>query len=224
MSKCKANGREQQCFIGENAVIDDGVVLGYAAGRGKQQPLVIGADARIRTGTVIYGASRIGHHLETGHNVVIREDNVIGDHLNIWSNSIIDYDCRIGNGVKIHAGVYIAQFTVIEDGVFIGPGVSTANDVHPLCPDAVRCMQGPHIKRYAQIGVNACILPRVVIGEHAIIGAGSVVTGDIPPRMVAYGNPARTVCDIDELKCHTGRREKPYDDLFRRTGNADSIG
>ena len=209
--------------IGDGAVVDDGVVLGYPASRGKSGPVVIGPGARLRSGTLIYAGSRIGCGLETGHNVIIREENLIGHNLCIWSNSIIDYGCSIGNNVKIHSNVYISQFTTLEDDAFVGPGVTLANDRHPGCPDALECMEGPTIKRGAQIGVNSCVLPRVTVGEFAVIGAGSVVTQDIPPGQVAYGNPARIVAKIDDLACSTGRRDRPYGHLAVRGENADSL-
>ncbi|OGO31584.1 MAG: hypothetical protein A2Z29_02850 [Chloroflexi bacterium RBG_16_56_11] len=207
----KVNGQLVQ--LGEGAVIDDEVILGYASARKIDQFLSVGPGAHLRRGTIIYGGSRIGSNLETGHNVVIREENIIGNSLRIWNNSVIDYGCRIGNNVKIHNKVYVAQFTVIEDEVFIAPGVTLANDMHPGCPDSHECMEGPHIKRGAQIGINSTLLPRVVIGEFSVIGAGSVVTKDIPPRVVAYGNPAKVVCEIGNLVCTSGRREKPYDNI-----------
>lgn len=209
--------------VGKGAIIDDGVSIGYTPSRGEDYLLVIGAGARIRSGTTIYGGSSIGSNLETGHNVVIREQNLIGDNFSIWSNSIIDYGCRIGNNVKIHSQVYVSQFTVIEDDVFVSAGTVLANDIHPGCPDAVKCMQGPHIKRGAQVGVNCCVLPRVIIGEYAVIGAGSVVTKDIPPGVVAYGNPAKAVCKIGDLVCTTGLRDKPYSHLAGRLEDAYTI-
>jgi acetyltransferase-like isoleucine patch superfamily enzyme len=202
--------------LGKNAIIDEAVILGYLPNRGTKSILTIGPGARIRSGSVIYGGSRIGANLETGHNVVIREENNIGDNFRIWSNSIIDYDCSIGSNVKVHSNVYVPQFTVIEDDVFIGPGVTLANDIHPGCPDALKCMRGPCINKGAQIGINCCIMPRVVIGEWSVIGAGSVVTRDIPPGVVAYGNPAQVICDITDIKCTTGLRDKPYGHLSER--------
>ena len=196
--------------LGEKAVIDEGVILGYPPGRGNDHLLIVGPGARARSGTVIYGGSRIGRGMETGHNVIIREQNLIGDNFRIWSNSVVDYGCVIGNNVKIHTNVYIAQYTVIEDDVFLAPGVHLANDIHPGCPDSQECMRGPVIKKGAQIGINSCVLPRVVVGEHAVIGSGSVVTKDIPPGAVAYGNPARVVCQIEDLVCTFGLRDKPY--------------
>jgi len=209
--------------LGDKAIIDDGVVLGYPPSRGNDHLLIIGSGARIRCGTIIYGGSRIGCGLETGHNVIIREENVVGDNLRIWSNSVIDYGCVVGNNVKIHNHVYIAQFTLIEDDVFFGPGVIIANDLHPGCPNALDCMQGPRIKRGAQIGINCCVLPRVTIGENAVIGAGSVVTNDIPAGMVAYGNPAQIMGKIDDITCTTGLRDKPYSHLTGRIEDAYTI-
>jgi acetyltransferase-like isoleucine patch superfamily enzyme len=155
--------------------------------------------------------------------VIIREENIIGDNLCIWSNSIIDYECRIGNSVKIHSNVYVSQFTTLEDNVFLAPGVCLANDIHPGCPEAAKCMQGPHIKTGAQIGINACILPRVCIGEYALVGAGSVVTHDVPPRMVVYGNPARVMGPIEDLVCDKNLRDKPYSHLIERLRSAYTI-
>jgi acetyltransferase-like isoleucine patch superfamily enzyme len=207
----------QMVRLGDGTIVDDSVILGYLPARGGHLVLTIGTKAHIRGGTIIYGGSRIGCNLETGHNVVIREENDIGDNFRIWNNSVIDYGCRIGNGVKIHNKVYVAQFTFIEDDVFLAPGVTLANDIHPGCPDASECMRGPHIKKGAQLGINCTVLPRVVIGEYAIIGAGSVVTKDIPAGVVAYGNPAQVKCEIGELTCTTGLRDRPYRDLLGRT-------
>lgn len=192
------NGK-QLYVLGEHYQIDGGVYLGYVTGRNVQPvPLRIGERARVRTGTVIYTNTTIGHHLETGHNVVIREENVIGDHFSIWNNSCIDYGCRIGNNVRVHNNVYVAQFTTLEDGVFVGPGVKTGNDPHPIC---TKCMRGPTLKKGCRIGVNVTILPHVTIGESALIGAGSVVAEDIPAFTLAYGNPARPRKHVDELTC-----------------------
>jgi acetyltransferase-like isoleucine patch superfamily enzyme len=194
--------------LGDGHTVDAGVILGYRTGRRiKDFALRIGPGACIRAGTVIYGGTVIGSGLQTGHAVVIREENTIGDNLNIWNNSTIDYGCTIGSNVKIHCNVYIAQFTVLEDEVFLAPGVILANDPHPLCG---LCMRGPTIKRSARIGVNVTILSHLTIGEGALIGAGSVVTHDIPPHTVAYGNPARPVKHVDDLTCLFGYSEKPY--------------
>jgi acetyltransferase-like isoleucine patch superfamily enzyme len=159
---------------------------------------------------VIYGGVRIGKNLQTGHNVVIREENEIGDDFAIWNNTVIDYGCKIGVNVKIHCNCYIAQFTIVEDNAFMAPGVTIANDLHPGCEFSSKCMRGPHIGKGAQIGVNVTILPFVKIGEGCLIGGGSVVSKDLPPFSLAYGNPARVVRDVRELECTTGLTDRPY--------------
>ncbi len=187
------------CTLGTNCHVDAGVLLGYRTGRDIDvHPTSIGHHALIRSNTVIYTNTTVGDHLETGHNVVIREENTIGDHFSIWNHSTVDYGCVIGNGVRIHNHVYVAQFTTIEDDVFLAPGVVTANDPHPIC---TKCMQGPTLKRGCRVGVNVTILSHVTIGEGALVGAGSVVTEDIPPHTLAYGNPARPRKHVDELTC-----------------------
>lgn len=199
---------EAPLMLVDNPQTDPGVILGYLTGRRiADSTLRIGPGARIRSGTVIYAGSTIGAGLETGHNVVIREENTIGDHLSIWNNSVIDYGCVIGHGVKIHCNVYIAQFTLLEDDVFLAPGVTIANDPHPLCG---LCMRGPTIKRGARIGVNVTLMSHITIGEGALIGAGSVVVKDIPPYAVAYGSPARVHKHVEELTCPEGLVERPY--------------
>jgi acetyltransferase-like isoleucine patch superfamily enzyme len=195
-------------FLGHDSIVDAGVTLGYKPGRQVVDLMLrIGEHAQIRTGTIIYAGTRIGDNFQTGHNVIIREENSIGNDVSIWSNSVIDYGCVIGNNVKIHCNIYIAQFTTLEDDVFLAPGVSIANDPHPLCG---RCMRGPTIKRGARIGVNVTLLPFVCVGEGSLVGAGSVVTKDIPPYTVAYGNPARAVRSIDDLRCPYGLIDQPY--------------
>lgn len=198
----------KKVVVGEGCQIDPGVILGYLTGRKLDDTtLRLGPRARVRTGTVLYAGSSIGAGLETGHNVVIREQNVIGDDLSIWNSSTIDYGCVIGSGVKIHCNVYVAQLTTLEDDVFLAPGVQIANDPHPICG---LCMRGPTIKRRARIGVNVTILPHVTIGEGALIGAGSVVTCDIPAYAVAYGNPARPTRSVEDLPCPFDQVEHPY--------------
>lgn len=195
-------------MIGKDPRIDDGVLLGYPPERTIQVlPTKIGNFARIRSNTVIYTNTTIGDSLDIGHGVIIREENTIGDNFSIWAHSIVDYGCKIGKNVKIHSLVYICQYTEIADDVFIGPGVMFANDPHPVCAG---CMKGPTIKRGARIGMGVIILPRVTIGEGALIGAGSIVTRDVPPGRVVYGNPARIVGRVEKLRCKYGLKERPY--------------
>jgi len=187
--------------LGRGCLIDDSVILAARPGRPlRSTTLHIGRRAIVRSGSVLYAGSRIGDGLETGHNVVIREDNVIGSDFKVWNNAIVDYGCTIGDRVKIHSNCYVAQLTTIEDDVFLSPGVTLANDPHPGSANHL-CMRGPTIKRGARIGVNATILPFITIGERAFVGAGAVVTHDVPPGMVVVGNPARILKSVGEVTC-----------------------
>lgn len=198
--------------VGQNIQLGAGVILGHAYGKVNEDTpgyVIIGRDAHLRSNTVIYCDVWAGDGLETGHNVVIRENSFIGNNLKIWSNSIIDYSCSIGHDVRIHSCVYIAQYTVIKDDVFLAPGVVLANDPHPIC---TKCMKGPIIEQGARIGINATILGRITIGEHSLVGAGSVVTKDVPPHTLVQGNPAQVVCPVDDLECPLDLVDQPYKD------------
>jgi acetyltransferase-like isoleucine patch superfamily enzyme len=184
--------------IGAGGVIDDSVILGYASGRVGDAALAIGDGARLRSGTVVYGGSTIGRGLQTGHNVVIREEVRIGDDVSIWSNSVVDYGCVIGDRVKIHSNCYVSQFTELEDDVFLAPGVTIANDLYPGDPVSGEAMAGPLIRQGAQIGVNVTLLPYITVGRGAIVGAGAIVTRDVPDGMLAYGTPAVAVRPVPD--------------------------
>jgi acetyltransferase-like isoleucine patch superfamily enzyme len=191
---------------------DDGVVVGYPPDRGVGRPLALGAGARLRSGTVLYDGSTIGRRLQTGHGVVVREGCEIGDDVSIWSNSVVDYECWLGNRVKVHCNCYVAQFTELEDDVFLGPGVTIANDLYPGNQQSAKLMTGPRIGAGTQVGVNVTILPFVQIGAGALIGAGSVVARDIPAGVVAYGNPAvprRAVADLPDLEARLATETRP---------------
>jgi acetyltransferase-like isoleucine patch superfamily enzyme len=178
---------------------DHGVCVGYPLSRTDLGPLVLGAGARLRSGTVLYDGTTIGRHLETGHGVVIREACAVGDDVSVWSNSVIDYGCRIADRVKIHCNCYVAQYTELDDDVFLAPGVTVANDLYPGDKRSAELMAGPRIGAGAQIGVNVTILPYVRIGAGALVGAGSVVTRDIPAGAVAFGSPAVVRRAVAEL-------------------------
>lgn len=135
----------------------------------------------------------------------------IGDNCKIGAFVEIRKQVKIGKNCKIQAFAFIPEGVILEDGVFIGPHVCFINDKYPeaINPDgnlkkATDWEISPTlVKRGANIGANATILP-VMIGENAIVGAGAVVTKDVPPKAVVYGNPARVHGNVDELKCKHG--------------------
>jgi acetyltransferase-like isoleucine patch superfamily enzyme len=191
--------------VGPGLEADPGVLVGYGTNRSVDADFVLGRDARLRSGTVVYAGSRIGDRFQTGHHVVVREQCELGDDVSVWSNTVVDYSCRIGDRVKIHSNCYIAQYTEIGADAFLAPGVTIANDLYPGQEASREVMSGPSIGAGAQIGVNVTILPFVRIGEGCLVGAGSVVTRDLPPGTVAFGNPAVVRGLVSDLADVSGR-------------------
>lgn len=187
--------------IGSDHHIGEYVLIGLPPRGQKEGDLktVIGDNAVIRSHSVIYSGNRIGNNFESGHGIMIRESNVIGDNVRIGSGSNIEYQVKIGNNVSIHSQAFIPEFSIIEDDCFIGPNVVLTNAKYPHSPDARKTLVGPVLKKGAKIGANSTILPGVIIGENALVGAGSTVTKDVPANKVVAGNPAKIISDISEL-------------------------
>lgn len=153
----------------------------------------------------------IASDVRLGKNVVIYHPNLvnlygceIGDGCKIGAFVEIRKQVKIGSHVKIQAFAFIPEGVTIEDGVFIGPHVCFTNDIYPraINPDG-SLMQAddweivPTLVRYgASIGANATILCGVTIGEHALVGAGAVVTRDVPAFAIVAGVPARVIGDV----------------------------
>src|SRR5688500_18265845 len=186
--------------LGDDSVIEDYVVLGSGTAADEAPPLRIGQAARIRSHTVVYLASRIGERFETGHGAMIRESNSIGDDVSIGTHSIVEHHVEIGDRVRVHSNAFIPEYSVIEDGAWIGPSVTVTNARYPLGRDAKASLRGPMVRRGAKIGANATLLPGVVIGRDALVGAGSVVVHDVPDGAVVVGNPARVVRQVTDIE------------------------
>ncbi len=129
----------------------------------------------------------------------------IGDETKIGAFVEIQKGAKIGRRVKISSHTFICEGVTIEDGVFIGHGVMFTNDKYPRATTESGELQTDTdweciptlVKQGASIGSNATILCGVTIGEGAIVGAGSVVTHDVPPRTIVAGNPARVIRPVD---------------------------
>ena len=187
--------------IGPGAQIGEFVVIGEPP-RGRQPgelPTVIGADAVIRSHTVIYAGNEIGRNFQTGNKVNVRESNHIGDNVSIGTLSVVEHHVHIGNDVRIHTQAFIPEFAVLEDGCWIGPNVVLTNAKYPLSPGVKESLAGPVVRKGAKIGANATLLPGVEVGENAIVGAGSVVVRNVPAGAVVVGNPARVINDVSKL-------------------------
>ena len=187
--------------LGDGSVVEDFCIIGTpprGAADGELKTF-IGNGAVIRAQTIIYAGNRIGKNFQTGNKVNIRELNEIGDNVSVGTLSVIEHRVKIGNGVRIHTQAFIPEFTVLEDEVWIGPNVVITNAKYPLSPGVKESLAGPTIRKGAKIGANATLLPGVVIGINALVGAGSVVTKDVPDGGVVVGNPAKVIKVIGDL-------------------------
>jgi len=124
---------------------------------------------------------------------------VIGADCNICDHSYIDEDVVIGDRVTIKGQVAVIDGMRIEDDVFIGPNASFTNDAFPRSKQPFQYGEIV-IKRGATIGSGAILLPGVTVGEWAMVGAGAVVTKDVPPFTVVVGNPARVVREVTDAE------------------------
>jgi len=141
-------------------------------------------------------SKNIGKNTNVWQYVVILSDAVIGDNCNICAHSFIENDVKIGNGVTVKCGVYLWDGITIEDNVQIGPNVTFTNDKYPRAKKDFT-LQRTLIKNNASIGAGSTILGGVTIGEYAMIGAGSLVTKDIPANELWVGSPAKFVRKIE---------------------------
>lgn len=116
----------------------------------------------------------------------------IGSNCNINALCFIENDVVIGNNVTVKCGVQLWDGITIEDGVQIGPNATFTNDKYPMAKNPEFKVIRTTIKKKASIGANATILCGITIGENAMIGAGSVVTKDVPDGELWYGNPAKS--------------------------------
>lgn len=138
-------------------------------------------------------SKNIGEDTKIWQFCVVLRDAVIGKNCNICSHVFIENAVKIGNNVTIKCGVQVWDGIEIEDNVFIGPNVTFTNDRNPKSQNKDWILEKTIVKKGASIGANATILPGITIGENALIGAGSVVTKDVPPNSKVVGNPAKEI-------------------------------
>lgn len=133
---------------------------------------------------------------------VVLPEAKIGINCNICAGVLIENDVRIGDNVTVKSGVQLWDGVTLEDNVFVGPNVTFTNDITPRSKIYPEKFAKTLVKKGASIGANATILPGVTIGENAMIGAGSVVTKDIPSGELWIGNPAKyhKMLNINNIK------------------------
>lgn len=138
-------------------------------------------------------SEKIGVNTKVWQYVVILPAAIIGDNCNICSHCLIENDVVIGDNVTVKSGVQLWDGTVIEDNVFIGPNVTFSNDKYPRSKEYPTSFPKTVVRYGASIGAGATLLPEITIGAKAMVGAGAVVTRNVPDNAIVVGNPAKIV-------------------------------
>jgi acetyltransferase-like isoleucine patch superfamily enzyme len=182
--------------LGSDVVIEEYCIIGVPLPEKDAVETIIGDHAVIRSFTVIYAGNVIGTHFQAGNKANIREYNTIGDHVSIGTLSVIEHHVQIEDHVRIHSQAFIPEYSILKQHAWIGPNVVLTNAKFPRSPHVKEELQGPTIEEYAKIGANSTILPGITVGKNALVGAGSVVTNDVPEGWIVAGNPAKQMRKI----------------------------
>src|SRR3990170_217802 len=188
----------------ENAVVGKQPTLSprSTTKRDPLPPAEIGDGTIVSSGAIVFAGSQIGARVILGDQSCVRERVTMGDDVVLGRGSLVENDTSIGAMTRIQAEAYITAYSTLEDHVFIAPCVVTTNDnFMGRTERRHELMKGPTIRRGARIGGGAVLCPGIEIGEEAFVGAGAVVTKNVPPRVIVVGNPARVLREVpdDEL-------------------------
>ncbi len=193
-------------IIGDNVKIESYCELGYPTSLGDGSPLIIGKNSKIRSHSTFYESSTFGDDLVTGHHVTVRENSIGGKNLQIGTLSDLQGDCVIGDYVRLHSNVHIGKKSRLGDYIWLFPYVVLTNDPHP--PSSI--MKGVEISDFAVVATMTTIMPGVLIGEGALIGAHSSLRVDAEPGMLYVGNPAEKICPVSKIRLQDGSRMPAY--------------
>ncbi len=187
--------------IGKDVRIDDNTVIGKGPMRAKRSifkdekvlpPAKIGDGCLIGAQVVIYSGCRIGEHVLIADGAAVREDVTIGSDTIIGRSVTVENKTTVGKKCKLETGSYITAYSQVGDYCFIAPMVTTTNDNYlGRTEERFSHFKGVTVKTGGRIGANATILPGKTINEDAVVGAGSVVTRDVPTCQIVAGSPAR---------------------------------
>lgn len=191
----------EKVVIGENSVVDAYLILPdkliippctHVTKAYLMQTLHINKTFFVHPQALVE-TTKIGQNTRVWAHAHILPQAQIGAECNICDLTFIENDVIIGDRVTIKCGVYLWDGLRVEDDVFIGPSVTLTNDLYPRSKQYPEKFKETRIKKGASIGANATLLPGITIGEGAMIGAGAVVTQDIPAYAVVVGNPAKII-------------------------------
>lgn len=206
------------CRIGHHVVIHEDTVLGDTvriddhASLGKRPmkaansattkeqdlpPLTVGELSIVGTGVVLYRGATIDAKVLMADLATVRENVTIGRGTIVGRGVTVENFCTVGRYCKLESECYITAYSTLEDRVFIAPGVVTSNDNFVgRTAERFKHFKGVTVKKGGRVGAGTVTLPGVVIGEDALVAAGSVVTRDVPARTIVLGRPARAWRDV----------------------------
>ncbi|MHB8107504.1 MAG: acyltransferase [Candidatus Cryosericum sp.] len=220
----------QDCTLGHNVIIHAGSRLGCRVAVGDntvigRRPMhsvrsalppatddgacLIGDDVQIGCGCVLYAGVTIGQQVMIADLATVREAVTIGEQTIVGRGVSIENRCTIGKRCKLETNAYITAYSELEDDVLVAPMVATSNDNYMARgSERFKHFKGVTVKRGGRIGVNATILPGRTIDEQGAVAGGSVVTHDVPARVIVAGNPARVFRDVPKDQLLENQEER----------------
>jgi len=220
------------CMLGHNVVILAGSCLGRHVNTGDntvigRRPMhsirsgmppvsvygacIIGDDVQIGCGCVLYAGASIGQRVMIADLATVREAVTIGEETIVGRGVAIENRCTIGKRCKLETNAYITAYSELEDDVFVAPMVATSNDNYMARgKERFKHFKGVVVRRGGRIGVNATILPGRTVDEQGVVAAGSVVTHDVPARVIVAGNPACVFRDVPEDQLLENQKESKW--------------
>jgi UDP-2-acetamido-3-amino-2,3-dideoxy-glucuronate N-acetyltransferase len=186
--------------LGDNCVVGKPTTLSArsSAPAGDPGTAWLGDGVTVGAGAVVLAGARIGERCVVADQAHVRERVEIGPDSVVGRAASIENDVRMGARVRLQTASYITAWSLVEDDVFVAPGVMLTNDPTAGRRSAGQELRGAVLRRACRLGGGAVLLPDVEIGEEAFVGAGAVVTKDVPARAVVMGVPARVVRELGE--------------------------
>jgi UDP-2-acetamido-3-amino-2,3-dideoxy-glucuronate N-acetyltransferase len=192
--------------IGAGSVIREGSVLGRIPDLGQgssaprwwpERPLRLGRDVLVGVNSILFAAVHLCEGVAVGDLAMLREGVDVGREAMIGGSVAVGRLVSVGDRSRVQNNSMIAAGSIIESEVFIGPSVVTTNDPTMGRRAAGQSWSGVLFRARARVGAGAVLLPGVEVGEEAVVGAGSLVTRDVPPRTLVLGSPARMVRELE---------------------------
>jgi UDP-2-acetamido-3-amino-2,3-dideoxy-glucuronate N-acetyltransferase len=191
----------QGSVIGDGVRLDDFTVVGKWPLRAANSilkavtelpPSVLGDGMLVGTAAVIYRGARLGRSVLVADGATVRERVEVGDFTILGRGVVVENDCSVGRYCKLETECYLTAYSLLEDRVFLAPQVTTSNDRFiGRTAERFKHFKGITVRKGGRVGAGAVVLPGLTIGEDGLLAAGSVLTRDLPPRMIYLGSPAK---------------------------------